>query len=100
MDCNLFTGSDRYGLKFTIFRELPVYEVDKEFEPPLIESNDGPLFQKSHIEVCYAGNNHYDLVMPLRYRTSAEWVQGLVYDLVNNALKLPLSPVGAFDADP
>lgn len=70
-----------------------MYEIDKEFEPPAVEEDTGPLFRRNHIEVCYAGNNHYDIALPLRYRDTAEWVQGLVYDLVNAALKLPLSQV-------
>lgn len=85
--------SKLYSLNFTIYREQPEPTVDMVYGGPIDESEHSKKsIRPSHIEVCYAGNNHYDLVVCHRYRDLATCMQGIIYDLLFTTLQVPKPP--------
>jgi hypothetical protein len=81
-----------YGLKFCIFREIPEPVVDAAYEQPIVENGQQSI-RPNHIEVVYAGENHYDLVLSNDYRDLAACMQGILYDLLFTTLNVP-KPAG------
>eukprot|EP00039_Didymoeca_costata_P027565 m.18657 g.18657 ORF g.18657 m.18657 type:complete len:414 (+) comp6377_c0_seq1:214-1455(+) len=81
--------SQLFNLQFCIFRELPFPSVDKMYFPYLDESEQEKSIHTKQIEVCYSGNNHYDLVCPSKYKDHAVIVMDLIYNILEEKLGIP-----------
>ena len=85
--------SKLYGLNFTIYREQPEPGIDHVYGSPIVESEHSKKsIRPDHIEVCYASNTHYDLVVSNTYRDLATCMQGIIYDLLFTTLHVPKPP--------
>ena len=71
-----------YGIEITIFRELPSPSVDPEFAPPAAEGPGCATLRPAQLELIFAGGNHYDLALPLRYAEVAAAAQAILYEIV------------------